>query len=229
MTGLQALPVCRLYRPHRRQAASHRVDAALDFRPGIRLWEAALLAMAMGQAQQMYWSCWPHRRQAASHRVDAALDSGLASDCGRQLRWRWDRRSRCTGLVGLIAGKPPPTGLMLPWISGLASDCGRQLCWRWRWDRRSRCTGLAGLIAGKPPPTGLMLPWISGLTPDCGRLLPQEHFDLDRAYRLYPTSKYNAHVTSSNAMTRLNSRTRVALCRYWLRRAPATAQQASDR
>ncbi|KQQ66460.1 hypothetical protein ASF84_24430 [Pseudomonas sp. Leaf127] len=37
------------------------------------LWEAALLAMAVWQAQQVYRPCWPHRRQAASHRFDVTL------------------------------------------------------------------------------------------------------------------------------------------------------------
>ncbi len=129
--------------------------------------------MAMEQAQQMCWPCWPHRRQAASHRVDVVLDlvPGTRLWEAACRRWLWSRRSRCVGLAGLIAGKPPPTGLMLFWISCLAPDCGRQLCWRWLWSRRSRCVGLAGLIAGKPPPTGLMLFWISCLAPDCGRQL----------------------------------------------------------
>ncbi len=33
--------------PHRRQAASHRIDVAQDLAPDTGLWEAALLAMAV--------------------------------------------------------------------------------------------------------------------------------------------------------------------------------------
>ncbi len=56
------------------------------------------------------------------------------------------------GVWALLASspaEPPPTGLMLFWISCLTQDLWEAACRRWLWDRRSRCVGLAGLIAGR--------------------------------------------------------------------------------
>ncbi len=75
----------------------------------------------------------------------------LTPDCGRQLCWRWlcDRRSRCIGLAGVIAGRAASHRIDVAHDLVPGTGLWEAACRRWRCVRRSRWVGLAGLIAGR--------------------------------------------------------------------------------
>ncbi len=119
MTGLQALPICRLSWPHRRiaarsRAASRRIDVARNIGPGTRLWEAACRrwrcdrrSRCMGLAGLIVGS--PPAAEQPPTGLMSPKVSGLAPDCGRQLCWRLrsNRQRRCAGFTGPVASRAP--------------------------------------------------------------------------------------------------------------------------